>query len=351
MSLFATARTSIGFCLAAVALGALQPASAQSSAQPSCAGAPQQLIIYHAGSLSAAFTAVEKLFTQQTGACVTDVAAGSLDAARRVTAGGEPADIFAAADYLDIDLLLKPARFAGYDILFAQGSMVLGYTTASRGAATIAANNVPFDPPNSVPDAAANWYDQLTKNGILIGDSNPFLDPTGYRVDLIFQLAAASYGVPNLYDSLLEHYTLARPTDVVGTSYDYQFLYESSALASYRANPATYRYVRLPPEVNLSSPGQESRYNRVSIVVPGLGFPDTASKVRIPATQLAWGITVLRTAPHPATAVRFLQLLFSQQGVALQADSGPTPISPPLVSAEDYERLPPDLKPLVRAQR
>jgi hypothetical protein len=38
-------------------------------------GAPQ-LIIYHAGSLSAAFAAAEQLFTQQTGVCVTDVAAG-----------------------------------------------------------------------------------------------------------------------------------------------------------------------------------------------------------------------------------------------------------------------------------
>ena len=77
--------------LAALALGA-GPAFAQSD----CASNPNSLLIYHAGSLSAEFSAVEKLFTQQTGACIMDVSAGSLDAARRVSVGGQGADVFAA---------------------------------------------------------------------------------------------------------------------------------------------------------------------------------------------------------------------------------------------------------------
>jgi ABC-type molybdate transport system substrate-binding protein len=48
-------------------------ASASAVCEP---GAPQLII---AGSLSAAFAAAEQLFTQQTGVCVTDVAAGSVD--------------------------------------------------------------------------------------------------------------------------------------------------------------------------------------------------------------------------------------------------------------------------------
>jgi hypothetical protein len=37
------------------------------------------------GSLRAAFTPIDKLFTQQMGICVVDAAGGSVDAARRVT--------------------------------------------------------------------------------------------------------------------------------------------------------------------------------------------------------------------------------------------------------------------------
>lgn len=55
-------------CLAAVVLVAGRPAHAQSN----CAPIQASLIIDHAGSLSAAFTAVEKLFTQQTGACIDE---------------------------------------------------------------------------------------------------------------------------------------------------------------------------------------------------------------------------------------------------------------------------------------
>jgi len=49
--------------------------SLTTSANAACSPGTPQLIIYHAGSLTAAFSAVENLFTQQTGVCVTEVAA------------------------------------------------------------------------------------------------------------------------------------------------------------------------------------------------------------------------------------------------------------------------------------
>src|SRR5215469_14107621 len=116
------------------AAAVLSPFAAANSA---CAPGTPQLIIYHAGSLTAAFSAVEALFTQQTDVCVTDVAAGSVDAARRVTTGQEPCDIFASADFEVIDLVLKPPGFTDHDILFGEGGMVLAYTTNSKNAATI----------------------------------------------------------------------------------------------------------------------------------------------------------------------------------------------------------------------
>ncbi len=339
----ATAQFTFVFCVAVFAMAGEHRARAQ-------ADCPQSLIIYHAGSLTAAFTPIEKLFTQQTGTCITDVAAGSLDAARRVTAGQEPADIFATADDVDIDVLLKPSWFAGYNIVFAQGGMVLAYTTSSHNAASIADAGTPLSPPNSIPSVAADWYDQLTQPGVLIGGSNPFLDPSGYRADMIFQLAAQRYAMPALYNALLEHYTISRTTDVLGANYDYTFTYEHSAAAAYRANPSTYRYAKLPDAVGLSSSDPGLHYNTASTVVPGLGLPGTAPHVRIPATRVAWGVTILRTAPHYDAAIQFLQLLFSPQGVALQSASGPAPISPPIVSAPDYDHLSDALKPLVSKQ-
>jgi molybdate/tungstate transport system substrate-binding protein len=238
------------------------PMSANAACQPNT----PQLIIYHAGSLTAAFSAVEALFTQLTGICVTDVAAGSVDAARRVTTGQEPCDIFASADFKVIDLLLKPAGFADYDILFGQGGMVLVYTTNSKNAATITAAGSVFNPPASVPRVADDWYTQLLQPGVAIVGSHPFLDPSGYRADLIFQLADQSYQVPNLYDLLLGHYSIAKSTDAIGKTYDYQLIYEHSAFAAYNADATkSYRYAKLPDEIGLSNPQLNRRYRKATI--------------------------------------------------------------------------------------
>jgi molybdate/tungstate transport system substrate-binding protein len=325
--------------------------SLAASVHAACSPDAPQLIIYHAGSLTAAFSAVETLFTQQTGICVTDVSAGSVDAARRITTGQEPCDIFAAADFKDIDLFLKPADFADYDLLFAQGGMVLAYTTNSKNAATIAASGSAFNPPDSVSAVADDWYTQLMQAGVTIGGSHPFLDPSGYRADLIFRLTNQLYHVPNLYDLLLDHYAVIKANDALGTTYDYQIIYQHSALAAYKADATkSYRYALLPDEVSLSNPKLNAHYREAAITIPGLGLPDSDTTVTIPATRVVWGLTILKSAANPGNAIKFLQLLFGAQGVALQTAAGPTPISPPVASARDFERLPSALRSFVRVQ-
>src|SRR5579863_8842422 len=94
----------------------------------------QQVIIYRAGSLTRAFQPLEAAFTCQTGIQVKDQAMGSVDAGRQITAGGHASDLYAPADYLDIDLFMKPAGYANFDIVFAHGKMVLTYSASSLAA-------------------------------------------------------------------------------------------------------------------------------------------------------------------------------------------------------------------------
>jgi molybdate/tungstate transport system substrate-binding protein len=339
------------FWFVSIAVLAIAVSSSRVDAQSACAPGSPQLIIYHAGSLTAAFAPIEKLFTQLTGVCVTDVSAGSVDAARRVTAGGEPCDIYASADSVDIDAFLRPAGYADYNIVFAEGAMVLAYTTNSKNAATIAAPNSVFNPPGTIPDAASDWYKQLVQPGVAIAGSHPFLDPSGYRADMIFQLTQKNYGVPNLYDTLLSHYSITKASDALGKTYDYQFIYEHSAFAAYTADATkTYRYVRLPATIGLSVSDLNPTYGAASVTMPDLQPPFVARPVKIPATRVTWGLTILETAQNRANAIQFLQLLFGSQGVALQAATGPMPISPPIVSHHDYAKLPDALRPLVAVQ-
>ena len=327
----------------------LSLASACAAAQtPDCVPpSKQQLIIYRAGSLTRAFTPLVAAFTCQTGVQVKDVAMGSVDAGRQITAGGQACDLYAPADYLDIDLFMKPAGYANFDIVFAHGKMVLAYSATG-----LAAKKLPSIADLGSEKAVGNWYDILTMPGVAIGGGNPFLDPGAYRAPMMFQLAEEYYKVPNLYNNLLEHLVVPGPASadlVLGKQIDFQFTYEHSARATASTNP-DYRYVNLPDEINLSDPAKDAYYRQHAVVVlPGLGTSRSARNIAVPGAHVAWGITLLTNSPNRENAVKFLQLLLGATGTALLDENGPASISPALVSPADFRKLPESLRPLVRA--
>jgi molybdate/tungstate transport system substrate-binding protein len=122
------------------------PKASATSQQPP--PATSQLIIYHAGSLTAAFNKIEAAFmAEHPDVAIVDKFGGSVNLARQVTVGGEPADLYASADYEDIDVLLKP-KWANYTIRFAQGAMVLPRSTPSP---IPAPHSIPTAPPHRFP--------------------------------------------------------------------------------------------------------------------------------------------------------------------------------------------------------
>jgi molybdate/tungstate transport system substrate-binding protein len=342
--------------LAAViaSLGFTPAVAAQSGCVPATS---QQLIVSHAGSLSAAFAPVEKTFTCQTGVQVQDVAAGSVDLLRQVTAGGKPADVVASADYVDIDQFLKPAGAASFDIVFAHGRMVLAYVQSDVGPTgknlpPIVDPAAPFNPPTAVPSVVDDWYKILLTPGVTVGGSHPFLDPSGYRAHLIFQLAQAHYGLPTLSNDLLEHYfaipaTAPASANALGKQFDFQLIYEHSAQAAAQANP-DYRYALLPDDVDLSNPAKNDVDQQATLLEPGLGVPGAPDPVVLPATRVAWGLTILENAPDRENAIKFVQLLLAPDGVGQTSlqKVGPAPISPAVVSPDDWAQLPAELQPL-----
>jgi ABC-type molybdate transport system substrate-binding protein len=313
------------------------------------------LNVCHAGSLQLAFSQVETVFTSQhPGVVVKDVSGGSVALAGRLAAGLQPCDVYAAADYQDIDLLLRPLGLADYTIVFARGRMVLAYLATDPQTVGIAAPG-DFTPPTSIPNAVPDWYRVLLAPGVRISSSHPFLDPSGYRTHMIFRLAQAHYNVPNLANSLLEHLTINAATGAdaasrpaLGRDYNFQIIYEHSAATAAKSNPA-YRYVALPDRIDLSSTSHNSFYAQASVTIPGIGPSGGAASVAIPGTRVAWGLTILNNNPNQENAIAFVKLLLGPVGSAAFNTHGPSAISPALVSAIDYGRLPKSVQPLVTA--
>ncbi|HDR16752.1 MAG TPA: tungstate ABC transporter substrate-binding protein WtpA, partial [Desulfobacteraceae bacterium] len=106
------------------------------------------LVMFHAGSLSVPFQAMEKAFeTKYPKVDLLREASGSQGAARKVTDLKKPCDIMASADYKVIDKLLIPDA-ADWNIRFASNQLVLCYTEKSKFA-------------DQVNDA--NWYEILQR--------------------------------------------------------------------------------------------------------------------------------------------------------------------------------------------
>src|SRR5262249_6270745 len=246
--------------------------------------AGRQLNVCHAGSVGAALAEVEKSFTaQHPDVVVSDISGGSVALARRLATGVQACDIYASADYLSIDRMLKPAGIADYTIIFARGRMVLAYLSTDPKAKEIAAAG-DFHPPASIPDAAPQWYQRLLAPGVRVAGAHPFLDPGGYRGHMILELAQRHYGVANLYNALLEHYEVipaadsvdAAATPTLGREFNFQFSYEHNAAAAAKRNPA-YRYVHLPDRIDLSTSTNAEYYAQSSVTLPGLGIAGAPS--------------------------------------------------------------------------
>jgi ABC-type Fe3+ transport system substrate-binding protein len=60
---------------------------------------------------------------------------------------------------------------------------------------------------------------------------------------------------------------------------------------------------------------------------------------------------MLKDAPNKENAIKFIQLLLSPTGTAALNADGPDPISPALVSSQDFKNLPEEIRPLVKAIR
>ncbi|MEA3459299.1 MAG: tungstate ABC transporter substrate-binding protein WtpA [Chloroflexota bacterium] len=290
-----------------------------------------KLIIFHAGSLTVPMKALADAFqAQYPGVIFEPEASGSRTAARKISELGRQADIMASADYTVIDSLLIP-DFASWNIVFARNTMVIAYTDQSQYADEINADN---------------WYEVLTRDGVVYGRSDPNADPCGYRTLLVWQLAEKHYGVAGLNARLEEHCPPAnvRPKSVEliallqSGDMDYAFEYRSVAVQH------GLKFVELPREINLCCVEHADFYKQAKVEVSGKEPGTTITKTGKP---IVYGITIPKNAPHPDLAMAFVKFILGPKGQEVMKKNGQPPIVP-AVACTGKEKLPASLRALVK---
>ena len=295
--------------------------------------AKQEVIVFHAGSLTVPFAEVEKRFEAlHPEIDVLREAGGSTKMARMISELGKPADIMASADYTVIDKGLIPAH-ADWNILFASNQLVLCYTDQSKFAAEVNADN---------------WHEILARPGVVWGHSDPNLDPCGYRALMVLQLAEKFYNRPGLYDQLIANRPEAnvRPKSVELVSLlktgnmDYAWEYLSVA------KQHDLKFVQLNDHINLGNYRYDNFYALAKVKVTG---KEPGTWIERTGQSCTYGLTLVKNAPNREGAILFLEYLLDPNGgLKVLEEMGQPAISPGQVISEAVKKsLPGKLSSMV----
>ncbi|HVC62863.1 MAG TPA: extracellular solute-binding protein [Acetobacteraceae bacterium] len=194
-------------------------------------------------------------------------------------------------------------NWVSWYVTFAQSPLVIGYNPSSSFAADL---------------KRKPWYKVLQEPGIRIGRTDPKLDPKGKLTVAMLEKAAQVYKVPDLSQKIL------------GAA----------------GNPA-----QVFPEENLVGRLQSGQLD------VGFFYSTETADLKIPAITLSpettlsahYTATVLRDAPNPHGADRFLVFLLGPKGRQLMQQHGLDVVAPSI--AGDTAKVPSSIRSALNASR
>lgn len=285
----------------------------------------EQLIIFHAGSLSVPFKQMKDEFAKENpGVEILLESSGSVKCARKITDLKKDCDIMASADYTIIDELLIP-NYASWNIKFASNEMSIVYHDESKYSDEI---------------TAQNWHEILLKDDVFYGRSDPNSDPCGYRAVLTSQLTEEYYNHIDFTKKITakdQEYIRPKEVDLLAllesNTIDYIFLYRSVA------QQHGLKYIILPDSVNLKNPELREFYKNAKIDITGKTPGTTITKTGQP---MVYGITIVDNAPNKELALKFVDYVLSKQGGSKIMEENGQPSMIPSYS-ETYNVIPEEL--------
>jgi len=171
-------------------------------------------------------------------------ARGSAAAAQLVADGVRDPDVVALADAALFESVLDPEWYA----LVATNELAVAY-----GRETPAGRRI---------READRWFEPILAGDVVLGRTDPDLDPLGYRTLFALELAARRHDRPGLPDAVLEPDQIYPETGLLSRfetgDVDAAVVYRSMAVER------DYDYRELHPAVDLSDPDRDEEYRTAS---------------------------------------------------------------------------------------
>ena len=273
---------------------------------------PTTLLIDAAGTLQVPFNSIVNnvVRPQYPSLSYNYIFEGSRLAKNEITEANKTFDIYASADYRLIPEDLIP-NYASWYIIFASNSMTVMYTNQSKYASEI---------------TPSNWYQVITRPGVIVGVSNKDTDPSGSQAIFMVKLAGLLYygNSSYIYDQLYVTKASAKELIVAPTettldaqletgAVDYVLTYSSEAISH------KLQYLNLDPKVNLSNLTLASWYSQVNV---------TAEGKLTKGAPILYDITIPSNSPDPNMGAAFIKSVFSSEGQTILSTSGLHPLNP-----------------------
>ncbi len=309
------------------------------------------LRIFCAGSLKIPLEKLAEVYESRYGVRVVIEPSGSVEAIRKVTDLGKVCDVIAVADYRLIPKFMVP-NHADWYVAFATNSIVLAFTDKSRYCDELLRN-------------PSKWYEILMRSNVRYGFSDPNKDPCGYRAVGLLVLSSLYYRNWSIAEKLLLENTNAK-VERIGDTYhvyipaqlevrnnlvirpksvdlialleaselDYAFEYRSVAIQH------GLKFIELPKEINLSTPENTNFYRKVIIHI----LCGTDKEKEISMEPIVYGVTIPKVAKNVDSALKFVELLLSDEGKSIFEALGQPFLKEPL----GFGNIPDEIKGLVR---
>jgi molybdate/tungstate transport system substrate-binding protein len=290
-----------------------------------------EVFVMYAGSLVKTFkNKVGPSFQNDTGYSYVGEGKGSVQLANMIIDKQREPDVFVSAGTIPImKLMNQTPPLSKWLVKFASAEMVIAYSP----------NSPFFYELEKARKGEVPWYDILSEGGLKFRRSDPELDPKGYYMIIVAELANKYYNESTVKDRILGEDRNPR-----------QLLPEESLLATLEQGQidaaATYKheavarglpYITLPKEINLSDPEASNFYSQASYAL--------ASGQIVNGTTIGFSLTLPETTKNIDGSIAFVKFLLSEKGLDMLRADGLDPIKS--VAEGDVESMPSAIKELL----
>jgi molybdate/tungstate transport system substrate-binding protein len=290
-----------------------------------------EVFVMYAGSLVKTFeNKIGPSFQKDTGYSYVGEGKGSVQLANMIIDKQREPDVFVSAGTIPImKLMNQTPPLAQWFVKFASAEMVIAYSP----------NSPFFNELEKARKGEVPWYEILSEDGLKSRRSDPELDPKGYYMIIVAELANKYYNDSTIKDRILGEDRNPRqllPEESLLTTLE-QGQIDAAATYKHEAVARGLPYITLPIEINLSDPEASNFYGQATYAL--------ANGQIVKGNTIDFSITLPETTKNIDGSIAFVKFLLSEKGLDMLRADGLDPIKP--VAEGDFESMPPAIKELL----